>query len=98
MEKPDFFCSPIEVETDDKTLYPRTFRWQGKTYTITEVTDSWHDWGFGSSNLRARNWRLRHHRNYFMVKTDTNEVFKIYCDRGTKKEAPRVWILLTKEA
>jgi hypothetical protein len=98
MRNAKFYCEPIQVETGGELHWPAAFSWRDKRYVVSEVIDNWQDWGFGGSTIRRKNWRLRHHRNYFLVKTDANEVFKIYCDRGTKIGAPREWILLTKEA
>ena len=95
--QPEFYSEPIQVETDAQTRLPKSFRWRGKSYVISAVEKEWQDWGFGATEPRRKNWRLRHHRNYFLVKTDDNQVFKIYYDRGTKLTAPKTWILLTKE-
>ncbi|MBE0431384.1 MAG: hypothetical protein IBX67_06125 [Dehalococcoidia bacterium] len=98
MKAPEFYCEPIVVETGDELSWPSAFSWRGKRYLVTEVIENWQDWGFGGSELRKKGWRLRHHRNYFLVKTDSSEVFKIYYDRGTKIGSRREWILLTREA
>lgn len=97
MKSPQFYCEPIEVETGDRLHWPAALTWRGHRYLISEVIKSWQDWGFGGSAVRKKTWRLRHHRNYFLVKTDSNEVFKIYHDRGTKIGSRREWILLTRE-
>lgn len=97
MKRAEFYCEPIEVETGDELYQPTVFFWRGQKYIISEVIRSWQDWGFGKSSLRRPNWRLRHHRTYFRVKTDGNELFEIYYDRGTKIGALKTWILLTKE-
>jgi hypothetical protein len=96
MQRSEFYCEPIEVETIDKLNWPIAFSWHGKKHLISEVIRSWQDWGFGQSLLRGRNWRLRRHRNCFLVKIDSNEVFEIYYDRGTKMMAPKTWILLAR--
>ncbi len=88
-----FYSERIKVETADQSFYPTAFTWHEKRYAITQIVDSWQDWGHGSCPLNKKNWRLRHHRNYFIVQTNTNQVFKIYHDRGVKKGFPRIWIL-----
>ena len=98
MKSTQFYCEPIQVETGDKLYLPAAFSWRGNRYLVLEVMESWQDWGFGGTETRKKSWWLRHHRNYFLVRTDGNEVFKIYCDRGTKMGARRQWILLTREA
>jgi hypothetical protein len=98
MKAPEFYCEPIEVETEDRLYWPVAFVWRGRRYQVSEVLESWQDWGFGSSEVRSRTWRSRHHRNYFLVRTDSSEVFKIYYDRGTSSDSRREWILVTREA
>lgn len=98
MKAPYFYCEPIQVETSDKLWWPAAFSWRGRRYLVSEVIQDWQDWGFGGSDIRKKTWRSRHHRNYFLVKTDSGEVFKIYYDRGTKSDSRREWILLTREA
>ncbi len=97
MKRSEFYCEPIEVETGDKLYWPIAFSWRGQQYSISEIIRSWQDWGFGKAPLRTKNWRLRRHRNCFLVKTNSNEVFEIYYDRGTKIGARKTWILLVKE-
>ncbi|MGQ9546932.1 MAG: DUF6504 family protein [Dehalococcoidia bacterium] len=97
MKVPEFYCEPIQVETNQGLHFPAAFTWRGKRHVVCELVQAWQDWGFGRSQLRNKNWRLRHHRNYFVVRTDSDEVFKIYCDRGAKMSSPRQWVLLTKE-
>jgi len=60
---------------------------------LNKIIHSWPNSGYAKSTPNKRNWRLRHHRNYFVVGIDGGRVFKIYHDRGVKKESPRVWIL-----
>lgn len=88
-----FYSEPIKIETTDQSFYPVAFTWRGKRYTITEIVDAWQDWGFGNRPPEKKNWRLRRHRNYFIVQTNTDQTFKIYHDRGVKKSSPKRWIL-----
>lgn len=88
-----FYGEGIEVERADHSFYPSAFFWRGQTYTVTKIIHAWPDWGYGTGVLAKKNWRLRHHRNYFVVQTDTDQVFKIYRDRGVKGSSNKVWIL-----
>jgi len=88
-----FYGERIEVETVNQSFYPSAFVWRGQRYVINKIIHSWPDSGYAKSTPNKRDWRLRHHRNYFVVGTDGGRVFKIYHDRGVKKESPRVWIL-----
>ncbi len=88
-----FYSEGIKVETVNQSFYPSAFVWHGQRYVINKIIHSWPDSGYAKFTPNKRDWRLRHHRNYFVVRTDSGRVFKIYHDRGVKKESPRVWIL-----
>jgi len=88
-----FYGERIEVETVNQSFHPSAFIWRGQRYVINKIIHSWPNSGYAKSTPNKRNWRLRHHRNYFVVGIDGGRVFKIYHDRGVKKESPRVWIL-----
>lgn len=88
-----FYGERIEVETLNQSFYPSAFVWRGQRYVINKIIHSWPDSGYAKSTPNKRNWRLRHHRNYFVARTDGGRVFKMYHDRGVKKDSPRVWIL-----
>ena len=92
-QKSRFYGELIEVETLNRSFYPSAFVWRGQKYVINKIIHSWPDSGYAKSTPNKRDWRSRHHRNYFVVRTDGGRVFKIYHDRGVKKESPRVWIL-----
>ncbi|MCX7795615.1 MAG: DUF6504 family protein [bacterium] len=86
-----FICEKIEVIYDRENLTIKGFIWRNREYKVLEILSAWQDWKFPSSLSGKRTWLQRHHRNYFVVKTDTSEVFQIYLDRkGNKRE----WILL----
>ena len=87
-----FIHKEIEVELD-KDYQPTAFLWNGKRYEIEEVLNFRQDWGFGKAAPKKKNWRLRHHRNYYKVKTKDGEVFEFYLDR---KGGRREWVLLKK--
>ena len=79
---PRFISEPIRVMTDGEIKQPTAFFWKGKEYRVVEVILSWLDWGF-PPGATQRDWRTRRHRNYYRVRTDTNELFEIYMDRAT---------------
>ena len=92
-EESRFYGERIKVETVNQSFYPSVFVWHGQRYVINRIIHSWPDSGYAKLTLHNRDWRSRHHRNYFVVRTDGGRVFKIYHDRGVKKGSPRVWIL-----
>ena len=81
-----FSGQEIEVTVGGEIKAPVSFRLGGREYNISEVIETWHDYGFGKSPLRRKRWWHRHHRNYYLVKTTDGEVFEIYHDRGTSLE------------
>jgi len=90
---PEFYSDEIEVAKDEETRNPISFNWRGKEYKIKEVIAFWPDFSYSKSGAKRRRWWQRRHRNYYRVLTEEEEVFEIYFDRGSKKEA---WILYTK--
>ncbi len=95
----EFVGRKIEVVTGGKLIEPTSFRLVGRDYEIAEVLESWQDHGFGMAAPLKKNWRLRHHRNYYRVRTKEGEVFEIYLDRtrvGLRHGRPRNWYLYRK--
>lgn len=93
---PQFLSEKIQVTIDKTKRLPSSFVWNKKEYRISDVIAVWHDWGFSEgASPKARNWRLRHHRNYYRVQTSEDEVFEIYLDRKSKKEEGE-WFLYQK--
>lgn len=92
---PKFISEKIEVLKDEKLRLPLSFLWRRKEYKIKEVIESRADWGFSKGAPKRKNWRLRHHRNYYKVKTENDEIFEIYHDRKSKKDQGE-WILYQK--
>ena len=90
-----FLSEKIEVVFDKKRGVPLSFIWNKKEYIITGLIAVWQDWGFPKGSPKAKNWRLRHHRNYYRVQTEEDEVFEIYLDRKTKNEEGE-WYLYQK--
>jgi len=85
-------CEKIDVRYDRQKFQPVSFLWHGKEYRIVEIVSEYQDWGFSPVAPRKRNWRMRRHRNYYIVRTKEG-VFKIYLDRARGK---REWILLSE--
>jgi hypothetical protein len=90
-----FLSEKIEVVFDKKRGVPLSFVWNKKEYIIIEQIAVWQDWGFPKGSPKAKTWRLRHHRNYYRVQTEEDEVFEIYLDRKTKNEEGE-WYLYQK--
>ena len=91
----EFFSDKIDVQRDDKTREPVLFCWKDKDYKIKEILSSWSDWKFPKGSPKRKNWRLRHHRVYYRIKTEDDQIFEIYFDRKTKKEDGE-WVLCRK--
>lgn len=88
-----FIAEPIKVVYDFDSLKPVSFTWDKKEYKIAELINAYQDFGFSSVGPKKKNWRIRHHRNYYIIKTADGEKFRLYLDRAKGK---RQWILLSK--
>lgn len=86
-----FLSKEIEVERDRQSLMPISFCHNSRRYDIEEILDDWQDWGFSGGAPRKKDWRMRRHRNCYLVRTVSGEVFEIYHDRGIKP-GEGVWI------
>lgn len=84
------YSEKIEVKCEGELLRPVSFRWSDEEFRIDKILRSWQDWGFPAGSPRRKNWRLRRHRNYFKVRTESGRVFEIYMDRKTSEPT---WIL-----
>ncbi len=80
-----FIGREIEVTTGGEIKEPVAFRLGDQEHEVAEVLEAWQDHGFGLAEPLKKNWRLRHHRNYYRVRTRRGEVFEIYMDRGSVK-------------
>ncbi len=76
----EFIGREIQVHCEGSVKIPVAFRLDDREYQVEAIVDEWQDWGFGKTD-RQRNWRTRHHRNYYRVRTTEGELFEIYCDR-----------------
>ena len=84
-----FLGKEIQVTVAGELRHPVSFILEGKEHAIQEILDAWPDHGFGSSPPSRKRWWLRHHRNYYTVRTNDGEVFEIYYDRGVSLEKSR---------
>jgi hypothetical protein len=83
----EFVSEEIEVHFAKKPGPPSSFTWRGAEYKITEIAGSTRKLDF-----RSRWWRRRH-RDYYVVRTDTGETFRIYFHRGFGR---KYWVLYAK--
>ena len=106
-----FIGEPIEVEFDEgsflekKPPCPDRFVWRGRTYRVAEKLKEWHD--YRRRGRMARNMRDTHlaaasrsgswgvGRDYYRVRTHTDQVFDLYYDRAPNTVAGRkgTWFL-----
>jgi len=87
-----FISEEIEMKYSGTAYRPVKFLWKDRTYEIEEVLERRLDVGFDSNPYRKRDWRSRHHRLYFRVRTAGGRCFELYLDYARKSQ-PR-WILL----
>lgn len=92
----EFIGRPVEVRTTGEVRVPASFRLGDREYQVAEILEMWQDHGFGMASPLKKNWRLRHHRSYFRVRTTEGEVYELYLDRarvGLRHGAPKRWFL-----
>ena len=76
----EFIGRQIQVRCEGLVKRPVAFCLDEQEYEVEAIVEEWQDWGFGKTD-RQRNWRTRHHRNYYRVRTTEGELFEIYCYR-----------------
>ncbi|MBI2847489.1 MAG: hypothetical protein HYX82_06375 [Chloroflexi bacterium] len=93
-----FFDKQIKVSLKGKLREPASFKLGEQEFTVAEVLEMWHDFGFGKSPLRKPRWWQRRHRTYYRIRTTDGEVYEIYRERGTNLEHPerKKWFLSKK--
>jgi len=84
------YSEKIETTCEGEPSMPTSFRWRNEEFHIERVLRSWQDWGFPRGSPKRKDWRLRRHRNYFKVSTESGRIFEIYMDRKTSEP---VWVL-----
>jgi hypothetical protein len=88
----EFLGERIDVEKDKTAPRPVSFRWRGRTYIVAEVLQEWVDAGFGDAPPQSRKWYNRHHRRYYVVRTTSGDVFRIYLDYADRGN-PAWWLV-----
>ncbi len=86
----DFIGEVIDVECEGEVKRPARFRWRGREYRVVQILASWQDFAM-PHGVRKVNFKMRHHRNYYHVQTESGERFELYLDRGAKQPE---WVLL----
>ncbi len=76
----EFIGRQIQVRCEGPVKKPVAFCLDDREYEVEAIVEEWQDRGFGKAD-RQRNWRTRHHRNYYRVRTAGGDLFEIYCDR-----------------
>jgi hypothetical protein len=90
---------------EKKPECPARFVWRGKTYTIVDQLNEWHD--YGRRGRMAKNMRPDHAataerrgswgvgKDYFRVRTGGGRIFDLYFDRAPKTAEQRkgAWYL-----
>ncbi len=79
----EFIGRRIQVRCEGLVKKPVAFSLDDREYEIEAIVEEWQDWGFGKAD-RLRNWRTRHHRNYYRVRTTDGQTFDIYGDRARR--------------
>jgi hypothetical protein len=75
------YSEEIQVECEGESSRPICFTWRGKAFRIESILRTWQDYGFPAGAPRRKNWRMRRHRNYFLVRAEGGRMFEIYLDR-----------------
>lgn len=86
----DFIGDVIDMECTGEVKRPERFRWRGREYRIVKILANWQDYSM-PPGVKKRTFKMRRHRNYYHVETDTGDRFEIYFDRGVKQPD---WVLL----
>ena len=96
----EFIGEQIDVTQAPGGPAPASFVWRGQTYAVRRVLTQWQDAGYGTTGAASRNWRTRHHRNYFHVECDGGQRFEMYLDReavpAPQKRPRRRWMLVKR--
>lgn len=84
-----FLGKEIQVKVTGELRHPVSFRLEGREHAIQEILAAWPDHGFGSAPPSRKRWWLRHHRNYYRVRTTAGDIFELYYDRGVSLKNPK---------
>ena len=88
----EFVGERIQVQKDATSPRPISFKWRGRLYVVAEMLEEWVDAGFGSTPTASRVWYNRHHRRYYVVRTTSGDIFKLYYDYANRK-SPTWWLV-----
>lgn len=55
--------------------------WRNRCIKVNKVISAWQDWGFAHGSHNP-DWRLRRHRNTYLVEGDDDRFYEIYFDRS----------------
>lgn len=92
MEK--FFGERIEVEKNEMSPDPVSFKWRGEVHEVREILDVRVDIGFGCMTPRSRKWYTRRHRRYYVVRDSEGDVFEVYLDYADRGK--QTWWLVKR--
>lgn len=84
MTRPRFIAEEVEVRFAEKPGPPSSFIWKSTEYKIMEILSA------RRQIDRRRAWWRRRHRDYYLVRTDTGQIFELYFHRGYGR---RYWVL-----
>jgi hypothetical protein len=84
MKNPRFIDEEVEVHFVEKPGPPSSFVWQGREYKISEILSVRQQ-----IDLKRAWWRRRHRDNY-LVKVESGEIFELYFHRGPGR---KYWVL-----
>jgi len=90
-----FICEPLRTVVTEKGGTPVSFKWKGGEYRVASVLRQWQDYDY-SPLVHKKTWRTRRHRNYFRIRTESGAAFEMYCDRGTKLDDKKHWVLASE--
>lgn len=91
----EFIGEKIDVIYDKEKFIPVSFVWKNKEYKIVEIIKSYFDWRFPQTAPPRKDWRMRRHRNCYLVKTEDGQIFNIYLDRARGR---RDWVIFSRRS
>lgn len=80
----------VHIDSDKHLV---SFKAGSSSFKVKKILRQWQDYDYGPLAPK-RDWRSRRHRNYYRILTETGQCFELYCDRGTRLETPKEWILV----
>jgi hypothetical protein len=80
----------VYIDSDKQII---SFKAGSHLFKVKKILRQWQDYDYSPLAPR-RDWRSRHHRNYYRILTESGQCFELYCDRGTRLESSKEWILV----